>query len=100
MRCRMIGGSRHGQTVSVADPPLAYIQVGGVMTDFDRYPIDLYPIERYRLDHWVFDDFRGTVERAVYVHSSMSKEDAQPYIQGWFETGVIAPLASTPPGPP
>jgi len=90
MRCRMIGGSHHGRSVVVPDPPLDRIQViedGPLIwmrTDIRT--------EQYRLTDWVYRDFRGTVERQVYLQSDMSAEAAQPYICGWFETGVIAPL--------
>lgn len=90
MRCRMIGGPRHGQSVVVPEPPLEHIQV--VEEGPMLWRRNEYRVEQYWLARWVFADFRGTVERLVYLHSAMTKEDALPYIQGWFETGVIAPL--------
>lgn len=90
MKCPLIGGSRHGQTLSVADPPLNYIQVAGVLKDFD-----CHPIETYRLTYWVDGSTISRIEQPVYLHGSMSEQEARPYVVGWFKTGSVTPLITS-----
>lgn len=90
MKCPLIGGSRHGQTVSVADPPLDYIRVAGAMTDFD-----CHPIETYRLTYWIDGNTFLRTEHPVYIHGSVSEQQAQPYVDGWLKTGTITPLLTS-----
>jgi len=90
MRVPLIGGSRHGQTVVVSGIPLDYIELAEEPLHSD--PRGSYRVERYRRTDWVYRDFRRTVERPVYLHSSIAAKTAYPYIDGWFETGVITPL--------
>lgn len=90
MKCPLMGGSRHGQSVSVADPPLDYLQVAGVPND-----VGCYPVETYRLTYWIDGNTFSRTEHPVYLHGAMSKQQARPYVDGWFKTGVIAPLITS-----
>ena len=90
MKCPLIGGSPHGQTVSVTDPPLDYIQVAGAMHD-----VNCYTVETYRLTYWIDGNTFLRTEHPVYIHGSMSEQQAHPYVDGWFKTGTIAPLITS-----